>query len=133
MDERSVDDLSSEYIQIRAARERAQKDWEAQDKIYDEKLTALENQLLDILNRTNTDSMSTAGAVVMRRVSKSYSTTNWDALYDLIARHKAFAVLHKRIHSTNMRQFLEEHPDEYPAGLNVDSRYAVTVRRKQVD
>jgi len=133
MDERSVDDLSSEYIQIRAARERAQKDWEAQDKVYDEKLTALENQLLDILNRTNTDSMSTAGAVVMRRVSKSYSTTNWDALYDLIARHKAFAVLHKRIHSTNMRQFLEEHPDEYPAGLNVDSRYAVTVRRKQVD
>lgn len=133
MDERSVDDLSSEYIQIRAARERAQKDWEAQDKIYEEKLTALENQLLDILNRTNTDSMSTAGAVVMRRVSKSYSTTNWDALYDLIARHKAFAVLHKRIHSTNMRQFLEEHPDEYPAGLNVDSRYAVTVRRKQVD
>lgn len=133
MDERSVDDLSSEYIQIRAARERAQKDWEAQDKIYEEKLTALEDQLLDILNRTNTDSMSTAGAVVMRRVSKSYSTTNWDALYDLIARHKAFAVLHKRIHSTNMRQFLEEHPDEYPAGLNVDSRYAVTVRRKQVD
>ncbi len=133
MDERSVDDLSSEYIQIRAERERAQKDWEAQDKVFDEKLTALENQLLDILNRTNTDSMSTAGAVVMRRVSKSYSTTNWDALYDLIARHKAFAVLHKRIHSTNMRQFLEEHPDEYPPGLNVDSRYAVTVRRKQVD
>lgn len=133
MDERSVDDLSSEYIQIRAARERAQKDWEAKDKDFEEKLTALENQLLDILNRTNTDSMSTAGAVVMRRVSKSYSTTNWDALYDLIARHKAFAVLHKRIHSTNMRQFLEEHPDEYPAGLNVDSRYAVTVRRKQVD
>jgi hypothetical protein len=29
-----------------------------------------------------------------------------------------------------MKQFLEEHPDEYPAGLNVDSRYAVTVRRK---
>jgi hypothetical protein len=96
-------------------------------------LDALEAQLLDIMNRTNTDSMSTAGAVVMRRVSKSYSTTNWDALYDVVSRHKAFALLHKRIHNTNMRQFLEEHPDEYPAGLNVDSRYAVTVRRKQVD
>jgi hypothetical protein len=96
-------------------------------------LDALEAQLLDIMNRTNTDSMSTAGAVVMRRVSKSYSTTNWDALYDVVSRHKAFALLHKRIHNTNMRQFLEEHPDEYPAGLNVDSRYAVTVRRKQAD
>jgi hypothetical protein len=29
-----------------------------------------------------------------------------------------------------MKDFLEQHPDEYPAGLNVDSRYAVTVRRK---
>lgn len=133
MGERSVDDLSSEYIQVRAARERAQKDWEAQDKVFEEKLDALEAQLLDIMNRTNTDSMSTAGAVVMRRVSKSYSTTNWDALYDVVSRHKAFALLHKRIHNTNMRQFLEEHPDEYPAGLNVDSRYAVTVRRKQAD
>jgi hypothetical protein len=133
MDERSVDDLSSEYIQVRTARERAQKDWEAQDKVFEEKLDALEAQLLDIMNRTNTDSMSTAGAVVMRRVSKSYSTTNWDALYDMVARHKAYALLHKRIHNTNLRQFLEEHPDEYPAGLNVDSRYAVTVRRKQVD
>lgn len=133
MDERSVDDLSSEYIQVRAARERAQKDWEAQDKVFEEKMAALEIQLLDIMNRTNTDSMSTAGAVVMRRVSKSYSTTNWDSLYDMVARHRAFALLHKRIHNTNMRQFLEEHPDEYPAGLNVDSRYAVTVRRKQAD
>lgn len=133
MDERSVDDLSSEYIQVRAARERAQKDWEAQDKIYEDKLSELETQLLDIMNHTNIDSMATAGAVVMRRVSKSYSTTNWDALYDVIARHKAYALLHKRIHNTNLRQFLEEHPDEYPAGLNVDSRYAVTVRRKQVD
>jgi hypothetical protein len=29
-----------------------------------------------------------------------------------------------------MKDFLEEHPDEYPAGMNVDSKYAVTVRRK---
>lgn len=133
MDERSVDELSSEYIQIRAARERKQKDWEVEDKALEQKLLALEGQLLDIMNRTNADSMSTAGAVVMRRVSKTYSTSNWDALYDLVARHKAFGILHKRIHSTNLRQFLEEHPDEYPAGLNVDSRYAVTVRRKQVE
>lgn len=133
MDERSVDDLSSEYIQVRAARERVQKDWEAQDKVFETKLQELEHQLLDIMNRTNTDSMGTANAVVMRRVSKRYSTSNWDALYGLIAQHKAFALLEKRIHSTNMRQFLEEHPDEFPAGLNVDSRYAITVRRKQAE
>lgn len=130
MDERSVDDLSSEYIRIRATRERLQKDWEAQDKTLEVQLQELENQLLDIMNRTNVDSMGTSNAVVMRRVSRRYSTANWDALYDMIGQHKAYALLEKRIHNTNMRQFLEEHPDLYPAGLNVDSRYAVTVRRK---
>jgi len=34
------------------------------------------------------------------------------------------------VHDTNMKQFLEEHPDEYPAGLNVENRYTIVVRRK---
>jgi hypothetical protein len=51
-------------------------------------------------------------------------------VYDLIAKHKAFGLLEKRVHNANMRDFLEQHPEEYPAGLNVDSRYTVVVRRK---
>jgi hypothetical protein len=47
-----------------------------------------------------------------------------------IAEHDAFELLEKRIHQTNMKQFLEENPDLHPAGLNVDSEYSVTVRRK---
>jgi hypothetical protein len=66
----------------------------------------------------------------MRRVTQRYNPTNWDAVYKLIERHSAYGLLHKRIHDGNMKDFLDQHPDEYPAGLNVDSRYAVTVRRK---
>jgi hypothetical protein len=29
-----------------------------------------------------------------------------------------------------MKQFLEEHPELLPPGLNVDSEYTITVRRK---
>jgi hypothetical protein len=29
-----------------------------------------------------------------------------------------------------MKEFLEQNPDEFPEGLNVDRKYAVTVRRK---
>ena len=66
----------------------------------------------------------------MRSVRRRYMPTNWDAVYKLIEKHKAFSLLEKRVHNGNMKDFLDEHPDEYPAGLNVDSRYAVTVRRK---
>jgi hypothetical protein len=130
MEEKSVDKLSVEYINIRSTRELLKQKFESEDNILEGQLALIESQLLEVLNSTDADSISTPTATVMRRVSKRYSTTNWDAVYKLVAKHDAFGVLEKRIHNTNMKQFLEEHPDEYPAGLNVDSRYAVTVRRK---
>lgn len=130
MEEKSVDKLSAEYISIRTMRELLKERFESEDSELEGKLALIESQLLDVLNSTDADSISTTHATVIRRVSKRYSTSNWDEVYKLVAKHKAFGVLEKRIHNTNMRQFLEEHPDEYPAGLNVDSRYAVTVRRK---
>jgi hypothetical protein len=39
-------------------------------------------------------------------------------------------LLEKRISQANMATFLEENPDLLPPGLNIDRRYAVTVRRK---
>jgi hypothetical protein len=74
--------------------------------------------------------MSTNSAVIIRTVRKRYMPTNWATVYELIKKHDAYALLEKRVHNGNMKDFLEEHPDEYPAGMNVDSRYAVTVRRK---
>jgi len=40
-------------------------------------------------------------------------------------------LLERRIHQTNIKQFLEENPDLLPAGLNVDSAYSITVRRSK--
>jgi len=39
-------------------------------------------------------------------------------------------LLEKRIHQTNMREFLEENPEVHPPGLNVDQEYEITIRRK---
>ena len=36
----------------------------------------------------------------------------------------------KRLNQTHVRQFIEENPDLVPAGLNVDSEYAISVRKK---
>jgi hypothetical protein len=36
----------------------------------------------------------------------------------------------KRLNQTHVRQFIEENPDQIPAGLNVDSEYAISVRKK---
>lgn len=126
----SVEDLSTEYIKIRTEREVLKEKFESEDKVFADQLAEIENKLVQIMLADNTTSMSTAKTIVVKRVIKRYNPTNWEAVYRLVDKYKAYGVLHKRIHDTNMRDFLEEHPDEYPEGLNVDSRYAVTVKRK---
>lgn len=126
----SVDDLSTEYIRIRTEREVLKEKFEGVDKVFEQQLAEIEHKLIQIMLADNTTSMSTERTVVIKRVLKRYNPTNWEAVYRLVDKHKAYGLLHKRIHDTNMKDFLEEHPDEYPEGLNVDSRYAVTVKRK---
>ncbi len=126
----SVDDLSTEYIKIRTEREVLKEKFDDADKIFEQQLAEIEHKLIQIMLADNTTSMSTEKTVVIKRVLKRYNPTNWEAVYRLVDKYKAYGLLHKRIHDTNMKDFLEEHPDEYPEGLNVDSRYAVTVKRK---
>ena len=127
---KSVEDLSTEYIKIRTEREVLKEKFDNEDKVFTDQLAEIENQLVQIMLADNTTSMSTEKTIIIKRVMKRYNPTNWEAVYRLVDKYKAYGVLHKRIHDTNMRDFLEEHPDEYPEGLNVDSRYAVTVKRK---
>lgn len=125
-----MDDLSQQYLRLRQKRELLKERYTAEDSALEKEMAEIEAHLLDSLNETNSNSMSTNSAVIMRSVRRRYMPTNWDAVYKLIDKHKAFSLLEKRVHNGNMKDFLDEHPDEYPAGLNVDSRYAVTVRRK---
>ena len=126
----SVDELSTEYIRIRTEREALKEKFEDADKVFEQQLAEIESKLIQIMLAGNTTSMSTEKTVVIKRVMKRYNPTNWEAVYRLVDKYKAYGLLHKRIHDTNMKDFLDQHPDEYPEGLNVDSRYAVTVKRK---
>jgi len=130
MEDQSMDKLSASYILLRTEREQLKMVYEADDAVLNEAMTEIENQMLDVMNSTNATSISTDNATVIRTVRKRYNPSNWEAVYKMISKHEAFGLLEKRIHNGNMKDFLEQHPDEYPAGLNVDSRYAVTVRRK---
>ena len=130
MEEQSMDKLSASYILLRSEREQLKMVYEADDAVLNEAMAVIENQMLDVMNNTNATSISTDNATIIRTVRKRYNPSNWEAVYKMIAKHDAYGLLEKRIHNGNMKDFLEQHPDEYPAGLNVDSRYAVTVRRK---
>ena len=73
--------------------------------------------------------MRTKAGTVSRVVRSRYTTTNWPELYDFIKKHDAFQLLQQRIHETNMKEFLDENPDELPPGLNCLSAYSISVRK----
>ena len=125
-----MDELSVQYIKLRQQREVLAQQFKDADAVIEKDMAEIETQLLNTLNASNSNSMSTNSAVIIRTVRKRYMPSNWPAVYELIKKHDAYGLLEKRVHNGNMKDFLEEHPDEYPAGMNVDSKYAVTVRRK---
>ena len=125
-----LEELSQRYLTLRRDRDILKERYVEQDSVLEKEMAELEASMIEQLNAANATSINTKSATILRRVTKRYNPTNWDSVYALIEKHKAFGLLHKRIHDGNMAIFLEEHPEEYPAGLNLDSRYAVTVKRK---
>jgi hypothetical protein len=127
----SVDKLVSVYIKIRDARDEAKREWEDKEADFNEQLDLINHQLLDICKDTGADSIKTPHGIAMRTLKSKYWTNDWEKFYDWMFEHNVPEALEKRIHQTNMKQFLEENPDILPPGLNVDRTYAITVRRSK--
>lgn len=124
-----ADKLVAVYRRIRAAIEEREDEHQKEISVLKEKLEMVSDKLLKICNDQNLDSLRTAQGTVTRRVKSRYWTTDWSSMYDFIKNNDAPFLLEQRIHNGNMKQFLEENPDQHPAGLQIDSKYAITVRK----
>ena len=51
-------------------------------------------------------------------------------MHKFILEQGELSLLDKRINQANMKQFLEENPDMVPKGLNADTEYVISVRKK---
>jgi len=125
-----VDKLVKVYLKIRDKRKELQIEYDKKDEYLKDTLKEVETALLDVCKETGADSLRTDFGTVSRRVSKRYWTTDWNSMYEFVKDNDQLDLLEKRIAQGNMSTYLEENPDKLPPGLNVDSKYAVTVRRK---
>jgi hypothetical protein len=125
-----ADKLVKTYVRIRDKRKELADQYEKEDNNLKEALELIEGELLEMCKETGADSLRTEFGTVTRRVAKRYWTNDWHSFHEFLKEHGTLELLEKRIAQTNMSTFLEENPDLLPPGLQVDSRYAVTVRRK---
>ena len=127
----SLDKLTSLYIKIRDKRSANKKMFEAEDQDLEAQMQVLAQEMLDVCKDMNADSIRTPHGTIMRSIKSRYWTNDWDSIYSFIEETGAFGLLEKRLHQTNMKDFLAENPDLYPKGLNVESEYTVVVRRSK--
>ena len=125
----SADKLVAVYIKMRDKRAELLRQYEEQDEAIKEQMEMIETKLLDMCKSVGADSLKTSKGTVIRSVKTRYWTSDWNSMHKFIMENEMPELLEKRISQTTMKQLLDENPDLMPPGMNVDSRYAVTIRR----
>lgn len=125
-----VDKLVRVYIKMREAHSTMASEFKKQEDSIKEKMAVVKTALLAYCKEQNLESVRTNSGVFFRTVKTSYWTNDWESMGKFVVEHQAPELYEKRLHQGNIKQFLEEHPELLPPGLNVDSEYSVTVRRK---
>ena len=117
------------YIKIRDAKAERTKAMEAEIAALDTQMQVIETELLEMCKSTGQDGGKTPFGSFRRSVKTRYWTSDWDSMYRFIKEHDMPELLERRVSQTTFKEFLQENPDKMPEGMNVESRYAITVTR----
>ena len=118
------------YLKMKAKHDEMRIAYEAEEKKLDAQMGKVKSALLAFCKAQNVDSVRTGEGLFYRTVKVDYWTNDWPSMHKFIVGNNAPQLLHQRIHQTNLKEFLEANPDLLPPGLNTDSEYTLTVRRK---
>ncbi len=129
-DEYGVDTIVEAFIALRDQKQAIERVTAQQVAEIEADMEVLTIALNDLCKVIGADSIRTSHGTVIRSVKKKYWTNDWASIHSFMKEHDAFELLEKRIHQSNMKEFLEANPDLHPAGLNVDSEYSITIRKK---
>lgn len=121
--------LVKAYLKMRDARSALSAKYEEEDKKIKDQMEVVENYLLETCKRAGGNVSIPGVGVVIRGVSTRYWTSDWEAMHNFVKENDAIELLERRIAQRAMADFLKANPDKMPKGMNVESKYTVTVRR----
>ena len=122
--------LTRVFHKIKDKRAELTAEFKEKDKKLADQLDEVKRALLDFCKEQGLDSVRTSEGMFYRSTKVRYWTSDWESMHSFVLEHKAPELFDKRLNQSNMKQFLEENPELVPKGLNVDSEYVITVRRK---
>jgi hypothetical protein len=125
-----ADKMTKAYLAIRNKRAQLKAEYTKQDDELARQLDILKRALLSYCERNKVESVRTDEGLFFRSQRTKYWTSDWEAMHRFVIEHKVPELFDKRINQTNIKQFLEENPELKPEGLNIDTEYVISVRKK---
>ena len=122
--------LIEEYVTLREGREVLKEKYTNHDTRLKTRMEEIEESLFQLCKETNVESLSSPVATAYRTVQTRYWSGNWDVFKDFVIRNNAVDLLERRVHQTNMKQWIDEAEGKVPEGLNIDQKYKIIVRKK---
>lgn len=125
-----VEKLVKVYLMMRKKHLDMQTEFKVKEDSLKAQMAQIKEALVAYCKDSGVESVRTAEGIFFRTVKSTYWTSDWESMNKFILQHQVPELLEKKLHQGNTKQFLTDHPDLLPPGLNVDSAYSVTVRRK---
>jgi len=126
-----LEKLTRIYIKMRDKKSEVSQELEEKIAKIEADMKAVKTAILQHMKDIGAESLRTEAGTVYRTVRTTYATSDWESMHKFILEHGVPELLEKRIQQTNMKAFLEEHPDMLPPGLNANSEYSVTIKRSK--
>lgn len=124
-----VNKLTEVYIKIKNERAKNKAEFDEVDNVLKEKQEKIKSAMLEYLKENDIESVKTKTGTFYRTVKDKYWTSDWESMYKFVLEHETPEFFTKSLNQGNVKQFLEENPDVFPAGLNIDSQYTLSVRK----
>tara|TARA_Y100000593_G_C4320734_1_gene343631 strand:- start:4032 stop:4430 length:399 start_codon:yes stop_codon:yes gene_type:complete len=126
----SAEKLTKAYIKIREERASLSASFKEKDTALVNQLDIVRKGLLDYCDSHKVESVKTSEGLFYRTTKTKYWTSDWESMHKFILEHGVPELFDKRLNQSNLKEFLEDNPDVYPEGLNKDTEYVITVRKK---
>ena len=126
----NAEQLVTVYIKMRDALVKLQREFDEKESAIKAQQDIVTQALLEMCKEMGAEGLRTPAGSVFKTIKTRYWTSDWGSMKQFIKDNDALDLMEQRVHQTNMKNFLEENPTLIPPGMNVDSRYSITVRRK---
>ena len=125
-----VEKLTKTYLKIKQKRSELSAEYKEQDEKLVAQLDKIKAALLGYCKEQGVESVRTSEGMFYRSAKTRYWTSDWESMYKFVLENEVPEFFDKRLNQTNVKQYLEENPEKVPKGLQVDSEYVISVRKK---